>query len=156
MVDFSALLRKPAGEAKKPPTLPPGDYQAVIKSFAPGDDNQNKTPYIRFIVGLMDWPADAPDEWSDAQEDGTVVTVTRGDVELSKRQMRRDYYLTEDSLFRLDDLIRSCGIEAAGRAYEEVLPEMIGQQVLATVKQGLNQQTNKIFVNIDKLTGVSG
>jgi hypothetical protein len=141
MVDFTQLLRKPAGEAKKPPPLPAGDYPAIIKSFELGDNNKNKTPYVRFQIGLMDFP-------------GTVDQADRADIDLSKRQMRRDYYLTEDALWRLDELIRGAGV-APGRSYEETLPEMVGLQLVASVKQEMNQQTNEVFATIDKLTGHS-
>lgn len=140
MADFSQLLRKPAGEAKKPAALPAGDYSGVIKSFEVGDQNKNKTPYIRFQVALTGWP-DSVDE-SD-----------RGDTDLSKRQMRRDYYLTDDALWRLDEFIKSCGVEPNGRSYEEIVPELMGASVLAEVQQYLNQTSNEIGNQIGKLVG---
>lgn len=131
MPDFSSLLRKPAGEAKKPEALPAGDYPGVIKSFELGDQNKNHTPYVRFPLGLTAWP-DSVDE-SD-----------RGDTDLSKRSLRRDMYLTEDALWRLDELIKGLGIDMTGRSYEEVLPELVGQQVLVEVQQYMNQTNNEI------------
>lgn len=141
MVDFSALLRKPAGEAKKPPALPAGDYpNGVLKGYEIGDNNKNKTPYVRFTVGLSEFPE----------------SVDQSDVEgidLSKRQFRKDYFLTDDALWRLDDLIRSLGIDPQGRAYEEVLPECVGQPVTVEVQQYMNQQTNDIGNQVGKMLG---
>lgn len=155
MVDFSSLLRKPAGEAKKPPTLPAGDYPGVIKGKELGDNNRNRTPYLRLLVGLIGWPADAPTSWEEISESGERYTVSQADVDLAKRQLRRDYYLTDDALFRLDDLIRSCGIDPQGRAYEEILEELIGQQVTVEVQQYLNQTTNQIGNQVGKLAGAA-
>lgn len=140
MPDFTSLLRKPAGEAKKPEALNAGDYPGVIKSFEVGDANKNKTPYARFHLGMTGWPADG-----EAQEG----------VDLSKRQLRRDYFLTDEALWRLDELITELGIAAEGRSYEEILPEMVGAQVLIEVQQYMNQQTNEIGNQVGSLKPLS-
>lgn len=139
-IDLGSLLKKPAGQAKKPPALDAGNYPGVVKSFELGDQNKNKTPYVRFQVGLTGWG------------DGIEPVP---DLDLSKRQMRRDYFLTEDALWRLDTFIRSCGVEANGRSYEEVLPELVGHQVVVEVQQYMNQTSNEIGNQIGQLTGQS-
>ena len=153
MPDFSQLLRKPAGEAKKPPVLPMGDYPAVVRGFEFGDQNRNKTPYVRFQTSLQDWPKDSSDEWTVVDGEGNATVVCKDDVDLSKRSMRKDFFLTEDSLWRFDEFIRSCGINPNGRMYEEIIPEIVGQPVLAEVTQYLNQQTNETGNQIGKLVG---
>lgn|SRR5215510_1842712 len=153
MVDFSQLLKKPAGEAKRPPTLPVGDYPAVIKGYEVGDSNRNKTPYFRFPIVLQDWPKDSSDEWTVVDHEGNASLANKADVDLSKRSMRMDFYVTDDALWRFDDFVRSCGINPAGRPYEEILPELVGQPVLAEVQQYLNQQTNETGNQIRKLVG---
>ncbi len=137
--NFSHLLKKPAGEAKKPPALPAADYPAVLASFELGDNNKNKTPYVRFMVKLTGWAESLAEEDRDS------------DIDLSKRQMRKDFYLTDDALWRLDDFIKSIGIEPAGRAYDEIIPEMMGSPVIAEVRQYMNQQTSEIGNQLEKL-----
>lgn len=139
MVDFTSLLRKPAGEAKKPAALDAADYPAIIKSFEVGDNNKNKTPYVRFHVTPTGWPGDPQ-----LGEDGKPI-------DLSKRNLRRDYFLTEDALWRLDEFISALGIDMSGRSYEEVLPELVGTQVTAEVQQYMNQQNNEIGNQIGAL-----
>lgn len=141
MPDFSQLLKKPAGEAKKPPVLPIGDYGGVVRSQEVGDNNQRRTPYVRFMLVLTEWPEDMDSQ--DRPED----------VDLNKRQLRKDYYLTEDALWRLDDFIRSCGIDPQGRAYEEILPELIGQPVTVQVSHYTNQQTGELGNNAGTVMG---
>lgn len=153
MADFNRLLQAPAGQAKRPPILPPGNYPGIVKSWEPGDQNANKTAYVRFHCGLVGWGEGVPTEWDVADAKGNVVTVTQADVDLSKRQMRRDFYLTEDAQWRLDDFIASCGIEANGRPYSEVLPELIGKSITVEVQQYLNKNTNELGNQIGKLTG---
>lgn len=141
MPDFSQFLRKPAGEAKKPPVLPMGDYPGQIKSFELGDQNKNKTPYVRLHLGLTDWASGVE---------------PLPEVELSKRQFRRDFYLTDDALWRLDELIRSCGAHVEGQSYEESLPNLVGASVLIEVQQGMSEKNNELFNQVGKVVGTDG
>jgi len=133
MVDFTSLLSKPAGEAKKPEALVAANYPGIVKSFEVGDNNKNKTPYVRFHLGLTSWPGEPQ-----LDPDGKPI-------DLSKRQLRRDFYLTDDALWRLDEVLQEVmGIEINGRAYSEVLPETTGKQLLVEVQQYMNQQNNEV------------
>jgi hypothetical protein len=153
MPDFSQLTKRPAGEAKRPPALPVADMNGIIVSYELGDANQNNTPYARFHVKLTDW-GNAPESWSivDAKT-GKVTECSQNDVDLSKRQMRRDMFLTDDALWRLDEMIRSLGIEPSGMTYEEVLPQMVGKTVLVEVQQYVNKNTGEVGNQIGKLVG---
>lgn len=147
MVDFSQLLRKPAGEAKKPQALPIGDYPGVIKSWTPVEAPQGKDYklIIRFMVGLTGWPEDV--EHEDTLQEGEAI-------DLSKRQLRRDFY--DNRLDIVDDLIRSCGIDMTGKTYEEVFPEMIGAGITVEVQQYINKTSGDIGNQIGKLVGQDG
>lgn len=143
MVDFSTLLRTPAGHAKKPGALPVDSYPAVIKSWEVGDNNKNKTPYVRFVIGLTDWPDGVSEE--ERQDNGEAI-------DLSKRQMRRDYYLTDDARWRLEELLAGCGLTLEGSTYEELLPQMVGMSVVVEVQQYINQQNNDIGNQVGKIS----
>ena len=140
MVDFSQLLRKPAGEAKRPKALPIGDYQGMIRSHEVGDQNRNRTPYVRFGLVLTEWP-------------DTIGPDDRVDIDLGRRTLRKDFYLTEESMWRLDRFIKSCGIDPQSRTYEEILPQLIGQPVVVQVQHFLNQQTNEIGNSVGEIVG---
>lgn len=143
MVDFKHLLKRPADEIKKPAALPAGDYPGVIKSFEFGDNNKNKTPYVRFHVGLMGWPDDVDE--SDRRSDGKPI-------DLAKKPMSRDYFLTDDALWRLTTLIESTGTALTGRELEELIPEMVGQHVLVSVTQYMRKD-NDIGHQIGEMVG---
>jgi len=141
MPDFSQLLRKPAADIKRPPALPPGDYLGVIKSYELGDQNKNKTPYVRFQVGLMGWPDAVPED-------------ERTGIDLSKKQLRRDFYLTDDADWRLKEFLESCGIKFDN--FETGVPEAIGAQVTVEVQQYMNQTNSEIGNQVGKMVGSQG
>ena len=148
-LDLSHLLRRPAGQATKPAALPIGDYQGIIKSFEYGDQNQNKTPYVRFQLGLMEWPQNISDD--EKTQPGPSGPVP---VELSKRSLRRDFFLTDDALWRLDDFLKSCGKEG-GANYEELIPTLVGERVVVEVQQYVNQKTSEIGNQVGRVVGAS-
>lgn len=135
MPDFTQLLRQPAGKAKRPPSLVGGDYPGVITGFEHGESRQKKTPYVQFNTKLTGWPVDAdPQE----DEDGKVIDI-------SKKTFNTKFYLTEDSLFRLDGFLRDLGIELDGKTYLEVLPETTGMNVLVEIVQEPHAETGDLL-----------
>lgn len=146
MPNFAELLNKPAGQAKKPTVLDAGDYPVVIKGHEFGESSNKKTPYVRFNLGVLGWP-----------EGATPQTDEEGDVvDLSKKSLRRDFFLTDDALYRLDEFLRDeLGIAVEGRSYAETLPETTGAQCIADVRQGINQNTNALFNDVAGLRKAS-
>lgn len=150
-VNFKHLLNKPSGEAKKPEALPAGDYPAIIRGHELGESSQKKTPYVRFLLALIDWP--------DSVDESLRVTVNKdgstSPIDLGKKQLKTDFYLTEDSLYRLDDFLKTTGM-APGRSYEEMLPECHGLHVLAEVKVEVNERGDEAttYNKVDKIVGV--
>ena len=134
MPGFTSLLNKPAGEAQKPTALPVADFPGVIKGYELGESREKKTPFVRFNLGLTEWP------------DG-VDPVTKADgtpIDLSTRSLRRDYYLTADAMWRLDELLKNLGLEVSGQTYADLLPQTTGASVIVEVRQYMNTQTNEI------------
>lgn len=145
MPDFSSLLSKPAGEAKKPPVLDAGDYPGVIKGYELGESSQKKTPYVQFNVGLTSWPDGVEPQ---TREDGTAI-------DLSTKSLNRKMFLTPDALWRLDQMLKDLGIEMSGRSYQDILPETVGTSILVEVRQGLNQQTNDLFNEVNNIKALA-
>lgn len=136
MPDFGSLLRKPAFEAKKPELLPISpNYIGIVGKYELGESKSvNKTPFVRFMGNFISWPDD----------------IDEGDrnCDISKRTWRRDFFLSEDALFRLDEFLRGMGIGEAGALYEDLIPQLIGQQVRINVSTRMDQKTNEIFQDI--------
>lgn len=152
-VDFGALLKKPSGKSKRPRALVVGQYSGKIKAWEVGDKNKNNTPYVRLHLVPTGWP-ESVDESDRTQDDGDGNMIP---IDLSKRQLRRDIFIKgtdgSDMLFRLDDLLKSLGIEL-GAEYEQLLPEMIGKDVLIDVEQYVNQQSGELENQVNKVIGV--
>jgi len=143
MVDFRSLLDKPAGEAEKPKPLPAGDYPATIMSWLTDNKNKKQTPYVRFTFKVNGLPEDAsPEDFQRA--DGTPM-------DLSKLKFSRDYYLTDDALWRLDKLLEDLGIETSNRSYGETIPETVGMEVMIEIQQQMNQETDQVYNQVGKV-----
>lgn len=134
MPDFTSLLNKPSGQAKKPQALPVADFPGVIKGYELGESREKKTPYVRFNLGLTDWP-DGVDPV--LKDDGTPI-------DLSNRQLRRDFYLTPDAEWRFDEFLKALIPNSEGQTYADLLPQTTGAAVLVEVRQYMNTQTNEI------------
>ena len=147
MVDFSSILDKGFGQAKKPKVLPAADYPAVITGWQPIEAPKDKEykVIVRFSVKLLDWPA-GTDPADQLEEDGTQI-------DLGKRKLRRDYY--DNRLFDLDQLFIDAGVDIEeGTSYRESLPMLVGAQVLAEVTQYVNQRSGELGNQINNLRGL--
>jgi hypothetical protein len=150
-IDFSKLLKRPAGQAKPQTPLPIGDYPAILKSWEPGT-SQNGNSYIRFHVGLTGWPEGFSESETMYEGPGGQMVP----IDLSKRQLRRDFFLTDDALVMLDNFLRTLGFEdelANGAEYEVLLPQTIGKAVTAEVQQFTSQRTGRTGNQINSLIG---
>ena len=148
MVDFSKFANMKAGEAKKPKAIPEDNYPGVIKgfSFEPAPPGKQYESIVRFNLGLTDWGPNVP-EAEKSQDLGSGPKA----IDISKLQFRRDFY--DNVLYRLDDFIKSCGVDMNGRTYTEVLPELVGKRVVVQIKQYLNERTSDIGNNVGDITG---
>ena len=83
-VNFRDLLSVNLDEVKAPQALPEGTYHGNIVSFEYGDNNKNRTPYVRFGM-----------KFHSASDD--VDPKDLADIDLSARKMSTDFYLTPDA-----------------------------------------------------------
>jgi hypothetical protein len=143
MVDFSKLLSKSADEISKPKPLPVGTYSGVVQKYEYLEaKNENKTPYVRLTLGVTS-PSDDVD-----QDD----LAHAGDI--SKKTLRKDYYLTEDSQYRIKELAEGCGIPTSGRSLGEFIPDLKNAQVLISVTHRSSQDGTEIYADVGNVVGV--
>ena len=122
VINIKALLDRPVESAKKPTTKPAGTYTGVIADFRFDESSLKKTPFCRLTVNNCQ-PTEgiAPEALRDA--DGEPMDLT-------KWQPYEDYYLTDDALYRLRELMESCKMNIAGRSFTETVPELKKQLVV--------------------------
>jgi hypothetical protein len=142
-VNFAELLKKPVADAVKPPTKPAGTYLGTIKEFKFDESRQKKTPFVRFVIASVN---PGPD----------IAAEDLEGIDLTKWNPGKDYYLTDDALYRLREVIESCGIATEGRDFAETIPEMRGKQVQFAVTQraGEGDKMMELYNDIGDLSGV--
>jgi hypothetical protein len=141
--DFTSYLRPPAASVGRPPVLPAELYSGIIKNWEVGDNNQNKTPYVRYHIGLVDWPESVPESARTTVGPDHQIYL----IDLSKRQFRRDFFLTPDAYYRLTEFLQSCGIEVPlenGVAdFESSAPQAVGCRIKVEIQVYTNQRTGE-------------
>lgn len=126
-VNFKELLSVNLDDVKAPAALPEGTYHGTITAFEYGDNNKNKTPYVRVSLKFH---SHGPD----------IDAADMAEIDLSQRKLSTDFYLTPDARFRLKDFLVSLGLKTDGASFDELIPEMVGQNVIAYVTQRFNPE----------------
>lgn len=139
-VNFKELLSVPVDSVKAPEALPEGHYTGRLRQYEFLESSKKKTPFVRFTITL-----------DSANED--VDAAALADVDLSKKQLRADYYLTPDSLFRLKNLLESLKINIAGRSFDEALPETQNMIVVVEVTRRPNDDGSAFFNDVKDIAG---
>ena len=140
-VDFKKLLSKNMDEVERPRPLPPGTYYGRVTKFTVDVSKEKKTPDVRFFLSVT------------SAGDGVDADSLNG-VDLSKKQLRKDYYLTQDADYRLKEFIKSCGIQVAGRSFESTLPDTTNAPVIMEVTQrGATDGSGEFYNDVNTMKG---
>ena len=122
-VDFSNLLSTSVDSVKRPPVKPPGTYLGTIAGYKFDTSSKKGTPFVRFEVSGVQPGEDI---------DQAQLEVDGERIDMAKWKPGFDFYLTADAMFRLKEFIESFNINAGGRSFNEVLPELKGMPVMFT------------------------
>lgn len=142
-VDFKSLLQKPADTVKKPVPLPAGTYRGIVTSREFGTSKNRGTPFVRFTVQ----PQFAESDIAPEDLEG---------VEIAKKQLRIDLYLTADAEFRVVELANSLGYQSSGRSLGELIEDIASNSpVLIDVTQRSSEDGSTIYNDIAKLRGAN-
>lgn len=146
MVDFSQLLSTPTDQIKKVPPCPAGTYFGIIggepKAYELKESDKNKTPFVRYHVKLTEAGADV-----------NQADLTEAGIDLAKKHMRKDFFLTPDAQYRLKDFVASCGVSVAGKTLGQIIPEAVGQRVMLTLTLRPSQDGKELFNDIAEIKG---
>jgi len=144
--DPTSLLRPSAKSTLPPPCIPADLYPGVIKSYEIAQSS-NGNPLLRLPVGLLDWP-DSIIEGDRVQDDGQGGSIP---VDLSRKQLRKDFFLTPAAYFRLENFLTAMGFDIetdadGNKDYETPVSQLIGKKVNVEVQRILNRQNE--FINV--------
>jgi hypothetical protein len=127
---------------KGPPTLPIGDYPAVISKFELTQArNAEQTPILRFTARILGWPAD------DSIEESQKALIEN----ITQRTVNCDYWLPLD--YRYGRLCQQCGI--TGEITEQTNYELVGKEVIAAVKHQISKKTGEVWATAQQLIGTA-
>lgn len=143
MVDFTNLLSKSADTVERPEPLPAGSYLTTITGYRTVESGQKKTPGVEFDLQIT-----APGDDVDAEAYAKVKNP-------QERVLKTQFWLTEDSLFRLKDFLEKAGFETAGRTFVDMLAEVAGHQIISLVSHRVSQDGESVFPEAKKFMKVA-
>lgn len=151
MAQFTDILDKPATEIDRPKPLPVGTYQWIIQGLPRYDKSKEKqTPFYEFTCkctgALDDVDDDALNEWAQ-KADGTSRALTDFTTRLT-------FYITEDSLYRLQEFLEHCGIDGDGKTTRQCIDETPNCEFVGSIIHKPSQDGQSVFANIGKTAPV--
>lgn len=148
MTDFTALLNKSADTVERPKPAPAGTYTALLGEHSFDKSAKKGTPFVRYKVRLVSPHDDV---------DAAALEDFGGMEKLAAKEMKLDFYLTDDALFRLTEelFVNTLGMNITGRTVAELIPEAEGQEFLVTIGHQMSQDGSTVYANIDSYSKVS-
>ncbi len=132
---FRQLLATKTDEVDRPRPLAAGHYIGLIKGMEYGVSRQKQTPYVRLIL-------QATEETADVEEGSNAG------MDITRRELTKDYYITPGALYRLSDMLDAVLGKQTGRSFDERLPELRGQVVMFGVTQRLAEDNETRYNDV--------
>ena len=132
---FRELLSKPTDAVDRPRALASGHYVGEIKSHEFGLSRQKQTPYCRFIL-------------TPSEETADVAEGANTGIDFSKRELRKDYFITPTALYRLSDMLDAVLGKTTGRSFDERIPETRGVRVMFAVSSRESEDGTETYNDI--------
>jgi hypothetical protein len=135
---FRELLGQATDAVERPRPIADGHYLGSIASHEFGLSRQKQTPYVRFIINLE-------------QETDDVPTGANGGIDISRREIRKDYFITPTALYRLSDMLNAVLGKETGRTFDERIPETRGARVMLGVGHRDNDDGTETYNEISTI-----
>lgn len=140
--DLRSLLQTNFDDVKAPVPLPAGSYRGIIVKYDFGQTKgENQTPFIQYTIQLLSACDDVdPNDLDD-------------NIDWSRKQIRKSFYLTHEALYRFKEFVQKLGIDPTGRTPDSVVADTLNKQVLCAVTQKPDQKDpTKIYNEIGDIT----
>ena len=135
---FRELLSQPTDTVDRPRALAEGHYIGEIRGHEFGRSRQKQTPFVRFVL--------VPSE-----ETADVAEGANAGTDLAKRELRKDFYITPNSLYRLSDMLDATLGQQSGRSFDERIPETRGVRVMFQVTCRDNEDGTETYNDVGNI-----
>lgn len=132
---FRELLTQSTDAVERPRALADGHYIGRIANHEFGTSRQKQTPFVRFILV----PEEATEDVDASANDG---------IELSRRELRKDYFITPNALYRLSDMLDATLGKESGRSFDERIPETRDARVMFGVTHRASEDGADVYNEI--------
>ena len=140
-INFRALLAQATDTVERPKPLATGHYIGEIKGHEFGVSRQKQTPFVRFILAI-------------SEEASDIENGANEGIDLAKREMRKDYYITATARYRLSDMLDAVLGKQTGRSFDQRIPETRSVRVMFGVTQRANEEGTEIYNDVTTLVAV--
>jgi hypothetical protein len=130
---FRELLKQSSATIERPRALAAGHYSGTIKSFEFGRSSKKQTPFVR----LFFTPEEAANDVDPVEIEG---------IDFSKKELRKEYYITPQSLYRLSDMLDAV-LGTDSRSFDDRIPELRGARVVFAVTKRESETNEGEFFN---------
>lgn len=135
---FRDLLAQTTDSVERPRAIADGHYEGPIANFEFGLSRQRQTPYVRFIL--------VPEE---AKSD--VEAGANNGINLAQRELRKDFFITPNALYRLSDMLDAVLGKETGRSFDERIPECRGARVIFGVTHRTSDDGGETYNDISTI-----
>src|ERR1700693_875976 len=148
---FTDILKVKRGEVERPSPMPVGDYVCVVSKDIRQDKSKVKsTPFVEYtykvLEALESVDTDQLDEWL-TKKDGSKK-------KLSEVTIKDTYYITEGSLWRLEDMLKARLGEDSDMSMQQAIQESPGSQLIVTMRHESNQDGSAVFARVAGVAAV--
>lgn len=132
---FRELLSQATDQVERPRAIADGHYIGNISNFEFGQSRQKQTPFLRIFL--------QPQEETQDVEAGANTGI-----DLTRKELRKDYYITPDALYRLSDMLDAVLGKETGRSFDERIPDLRNARVMFAVGHRNSEDGTETFNEI--------
>lgn len=153
--NYASLLDKPASLDDRPKTQPQGSFLCILKGLPRYDKSSKKqTDFVEFTAQVLQ-------AGPDVDEDDLEAWLTKADgskVAINDKTIKLTYYLTEGSIFMLNDFLDHCGIDDADgtKSRRERIDETPNAEVVVFMRHEARQDGQGVQARVAKTAPAEG
>jgi hypothetical protein len=149
MPSFEDILSQPVDKIETPKPLPVGTYQWLIAGQPRQDKSQQKqTPFV-------EWQCKCQGAQDDVDQD--ALNESLGGKSLSDITRRLTFYITEDSVYRLQEFLfkhLQVAEVGSGVSLREAIAMAAGHSFLGTIRHQPSPDGTRVYDNISTTAAI--